>query len=282
MKANRLFLFCFLIDSVTENHFFSLSCSLYPHVTATPYYASGQSWDRGWPQNLYLNPESPIISNITFPAGFNITGTPLVTFRRIDILYSKAELNALYHIKHPNFSPNESLFGPEAVWTVPVQEYLDVFFSPMSKGNYGTMIVSTGGHWTTSLFRYFKDEGNGIEDLLEFFEFAMVQWGAQVQTAIWKEQKRLGVKTSSKVGPKKVVVRAYLPGHEDCHAFRKAWTEIKPFRWNWYNWGSIEDFNARFKVWLMFFCCGIMVLTYVFRRTLFLRGRNILISISCL
>jgi hypothetical protein len=235
-----------------ENHFFSLSCSLYPHVVATPYYSSGQSWDRGWPQNLYLNPKSPIISDIALPTGFNITGTPLVTFRRIDILFSKAELNALYHIKHPHFLPNDTLFGDEGVWTLPIQEYLDVFFSPMPKGNYGTMIVSTGGHWTTTLFKYFRDgdkmdSGYGIDDLLEFFEFAMSQWGAEVQTAIWKEEKRLGVK--SKVGTKKVVVRAYLPGHEDCHSFRKAWTEVEPFKWNWFNWGNIWDFNARFQVW---------------------------------
>ncbi|XP_006457300.1 hypothetical protein AGABI2DRAFT_229641 [Agaricus bisporus var. bisporus H97] len=237
-------------DSVTENHFFSISCSLYPHVIATPYYAPGSSWDRGWPQNLYLNPNSPIISSIAFPPGFNITGTPLVTFRRIDILFSKAELNALYHTNHPYFSPNDTLFGDEGVWTSPIREYLDLFFSPIPKGNYGTMIVSTGGHWTTRVFEYFldkdkEDSGYGIDNVLEFFEFAMLQWTAEVQTEIWKEQKRLGVKSRTKA--KKVVVRAYLPGHEDCHSFRKAWTEIEPFKWNWFNWGSIWDFNARFE-----------------------------------
>ncbi|KAF7782977.1 hypothetical protein Agabi119p4_2353 [Agaricus bisporus var. burnettii] len=70
-------------------------------------------------------------------------------------------------------------------------------------------------------------------------------WTAEVQTEIWKEQKRLGVKSRAKA--KKVVVRAYLPGHEDCHSFRKVWTEIEPFKWNWFNWGSIWDFNARFE-----------------------------------
>ncbi|KXN85845.1 hypothetical protein AN958_10789 [Leucoagaricus sp. SymC.cos] len=238
-------------DSVTENHYFSLSCILYPHVIATPYYAPGQNWDRGWPQNLYLNPNSSVVKDITFPPNFNISSTPLVTFRRIDILFSKAELNALYHLKHPHFSPNDTLFSEEGVWTMPIHDYLDIFFSPLPKANYGTMVVSTGGHWTTTLFSYFRDEekkdsGYGIDGVLEFFEFAMESWAAEVQTAIWKEERRLGLKRVRK-GKKKVVVRAYLPGHEDCHAHREAWTEVMPFVWNWYNWGNIWDFNARFQ-----------------------------------
>lgn len=240
-----------MADSVTENHFFSLSCILYPHVIATPFYAPGQNWDRGWPQNLYLNPNSPVVNNITFPPKFNITSTPLVTFRRIDILFSKSELNALYHIQHPYFSPNDTLFSEEAVWTKPLHEYLDIFLAPPPKGNYGTMIVSTGGHWTTTLFSYFRDEekkdsGYGIDGVLDFFELAMQGWAAEVQTALSKEERRLGVKRGRK--GKKVVVRAYLPGHEDCHSFRQARKEVQPFVWNWYNWGNIWDFNARFQV----------------------------------
>jgi hypothetical protein len=242
----------YLADSVTENHFFSMSCILYPHVIATPYYGPGQQFDRGWPQHLYLNPNSSILNDIKFPPNFNISSTPLVTFRRIDILFSKAELNALYHINHPYFSSNDTLFSEEGVWSMPVHEYLDIFLSASPKANYGTMIVSTGGHWTTTLFSYFRDEektdsGYGINDVLDFFEFAMESWAAEVQMALWKEERRLGPKIVRK-GKKKVVVRAYLPGHEDCHSHREAWTEVQPFVWNWYNWGNIWDFNARFQV----------------------------------
>lgn len=157
----------------------------------------------------------------------------------------------MYHIKHRYFSPNDSLFSGEAVWTTPIHDYLDLFLSPLPKANYGTMIVSTGGHWTTTLFSYFHDDekknsGNGIDGVLEFFEYAMQSWAAEVQTALSKEEKRLGPKMRRK--GKKVVVRAYLPGHEDCHSFRQAWKEVEPFKWNWYNWGSIWDFNVRFQV----------------------------------
>lgn len=43
-----------LVDSVTEQQFFSMSCMLYPHVIATPDYAPhGGSGPRDWPQHLY-------------------------------------------------------------------------------------------------------------------------------------------------------------------------------------------------------------------------------------
>lgn len=190
------------------------------------------------------------MKDIAFPPEFDIEVTPLVTFRRIDLLFSKAELNALYHIRHPSFSHNNTLFSEETVWTMPVQEYLDIFLSPLPKANYGTMIVSTAGHWTTTMFSYFrddekKDSGYGIDGILDFFEYAMEGWADEVQMALWKEEKRLGKKMVRK--GKKVVVRAYLPGHEDCHSHREAWTEIQPSVWNWFNWGSIWDFNARFQ-----------------------------------
>lgn len=191
------------------------------------------------------------MKDIAFPPKFDIESTPLVTFRRIDLLFSKAELNALYHIQHPYFSLNDTLFSQEAVWTMSVHEYLDIFLSPLPKANYGTMIVSTAGHWTTTMFSYFlddekKDSGTGIDDVLDFFEYAMEGWAAEVQMALWKDQKRFGTKMIR--NRKKVVVRAYLPGHEDCHNHREAWTEVQPFVWNWYNWGNIWDFNARFQV----------------------------------
>lgn len=235
-------------DSVTENHFFSISCTLHPHVIATPDYTSGASWDRGWPQNLYLKPDSPLVNTITFPPDFNISSSPLVTFRRIDILFSQGELNALYHTQNPHFSSNDTLFSEETVWTLPIYEYLDIFFSP---ANYGTMVVSTGGHWTTTLFSYFRDEskkdsGYGIESVLHFFEVSMQKWASEVQMALWKDEKRGGAKRTRK-GGKRVVIRAYLPGHEDCHSFRKPWAEVQPFVWNWYNWGNIWDFNLRFE-----------------------------------
>lgn len=246
------FFFCFLSDSVTENHFFSLSCILYPYVFATPDYTLG-GFDRAWAQNLYLNPSSHLIANLSLPEGFDIKITPLVTFRRIDLLLSKEELISIHTSSQPETVTlnDTSLFSDEGIWTLPVAEYVDEFLSPSPKGNYATMVVSTAGHWTTSTFS--KVEPPGINGILSLFGVAMERWAEDVQSALSKQHSSESASShlsGSSPGRKerRVVVRAYLPGHEDCHAFRKPWDEIQPFKWNWYNWAEIPQFNAIFEV----------------------------------
>lgn len=245
-------------DSVTENHFFSLSCLLYPHVIATPKYTEGVSFDRGWPQNLYLNPSSPLLQHkhISFPDGFDITVTPLVTFRRIDLLFSQAELLDIHRSIYP--SPPQAqgfkLFSDEPVWTLPLASYLDLFTSPLPLGNYATMVVSTAGHWTTTLFSGYRDEdkadaGYGIDPgLLSFFNEAMTIWAREVQAVLWNQHRsNLRFGRPAKKKKRRVLVRSYLPGHEDCHAAREPWAEVQPFVWNWYNWGYVDAFNRVFE-----------------------------------
>jgi hypothetical protein len=72
-------------DSVTQQHFFSLSCILYPDVIATPTFEEDKIHDRDsalW-QHLYLSPQSPLIHSIKFPDEFEIGLTPLVSFKRL-------------------------------------------------------------------------------------------------------------------------------------------------------------------------------------------------------
>ncbi|KAF5328648.1 hypothetical protein D9619_011535 [Psilocybe cf. subviscida] len=242
-------------DSVTENHFFSLSCILYPHVIATPDYTSGGSWDRGWPQNLYLSPSSPLVDKISFPKNFNISTTALVTFRRIDLLFSQDQLVEIHkelHAAKPTPLADDSLFSDEATWTLPIEEYLAEFFAPSA--NYATMVVSTAGHWTTTLFSKVSPEG--IDGVITLFEFAMKRWADIVQAALTKDQRALLKENpkwpASAPGrpPKRAVIRAYLPGHESCHDFRAAWAEVQPFQWNWYNWGEISRYNKIFETLL--------------------------------
>ncbi|TFK44094.1 hypothetical protein BDQ12DRAFT_3050 [Crucibulum laeve] len=237
-------------DSVTENHFFSLSCLLYPHVIATPNYTANPYFDRAWPQHLYLNPASPLVPRLSLPYGFNITSTPLVTFRRIDLLLSQEEIITVHAKMNPS---NSSLFSDEAVWTLPVTEYLDVFTAPLPTANYATMVVSTAGHWTATLFSGLrdeseKDEGYGIRGVIALFNEAMTHWANEVQERLWKEARGLGVAKGDRTkGNRQVVVRAYLPGHEDCHSYREPWKEVQPFVWNWYNWGNIWEYNQVFE-----------------------------------
>ncbi|EIW63587.1 uncharacterized protein TRAVEDRAFT_161946 [Trametes versicolor FP-101664 SS1] len=243
-------------DSVTENHFFSLSCLLYPHVRATPDYVANPYFDRGWPQNLYLDPASPLISKIKFPDGFDIETTPLVTFRRIDLLFEPSALDALYKQLHPDSAlatQGGNLFSDEATWNLAPAEYVKIFTAPLPRGNYATMVVSTGGHWTTTLFAGLKDAQlpkDGIENVVSFFGEAMDAWAGEVQALLYAaEKEERAMRSFHRKGrpPRQVVARAYLPGHEDCHDHRVPDKEYKPGRWGWYNWNQIGDLNNKFE-----------------------------------
>ncbi|KAF8149408.1 hypothetical protein B0H34DRAFT_802407 [Crassisporium funariophilum] len=235
----------FVGDSVTENHFFSLSCILGPHVIATPtYIANSGEFDRAWPQNLYLDPSSPVISSITFPKGFNIATTPLATFRRIDILFSKDEL-AKIHRNMPGQDKNLKdfgLFSDEGIWGVPLNDYIQEFLSPLPKGNYATMVVNTAGHWSETALA--KVNPPGIKGILHLFEEATKQWADKLQAALWKDERGSGsFRLMNSRKKRRAVVRAYLPGHYDCFEHRKPWSEIQPFTDHWFNWNEIQDFN---------------------------------------
>ncbi|KAG2127491.1 hypothetical protein DEU56DRAFT_528860 [Suillus clintonianus] len=248
-------------DSITENHFFSLSCLLYPHVRATPNYTENPYFDRAWQQNLYLSPSSPIIPEIAMPEGFSIENTPLVSFRRVDLLLNGTELDAIYHSsaffdeptdfdsEDPSSQPNrtESLFSDEAFWSLSPSEYMPTFLDSPPDANYGTLVVSTAGHWTTTVFGAFRDDdagedaGYGIQNVLAFFKVAMRAWAEEVQDAITEYHINGGTR------PKQVVVRAYLPGHENCHNIFEPTKSITPWVNKWYNWPWIADFNTEFQ-----------------------------------
>lgn len=111
------------------------------------------------------------------------------------------------------------------------------------------MIVNTAGHWTTTLFSGYSPKAvvfdgakQGIDGVIDFFGHAMTHWADEVQTALLNVSRR---ERGSK--KRQVLIRAYLPGHEDCHRYREPWEEIKPMRWNWYNWGRIWEFNDVFE-----------------------------------
>ncbi|KAJ2913338.1 hypothetical protein MD484_g7073, partial [Candolleomyces efflorescens] len=264
-------------DSVTENQFFSLSCLLYPHVLATPDYDKA-FFHRAWPQHLYLNPSSPLLhsdsegftasTKLRLPENFDIQKTPLVTFRRNDLLYLKEELEVIHRELHPEFykaNATFKLFGQKAVWTLSPFTYLDdIFFAPSS--HYRTLVVSTAGHWTTNLFTGYErpsvtegednPEGTGHEKevqpvyeydgILKFFEEVMERWVTRVQHL---GADRLGENQGAalELRPLTVIVRAYLPGHEDCHAHRSTWQEIVPYKEVFRNWGEIWRYNQVFE-----------------------------------
>lgn len=125
---------------------------------------------------------------------------------------------------------------------------MPTFLASPPEANYGTLVVSTGGHWTTTTMRAFRDEeagqyaGYGIQNVIAFFKVAMRTWAGQVQDAITEYHRNGGRR------PKQVVVRAYLPGHEDCHNYLEPTTEIPSWQNRWFNWPWIENFNEEFQV----------------------------------
>jgi len=225
-------------DSVTENHFFSLSCLLYPHVRATPNYTENPYFERDWQQNLYLLPSSPLVPKLKFPEGFSIESTPLVSFRRVDFLLSREELEGLYNsIYTPG--ANFSLFSNEAFWSLSPHEYVKQFTS--KENNYQTMVVNTAGHWTTGVFEGMKDsenKGGGVGNILYFFQHATAMWADLVQR-ILKESDR---------DDRQVVVRAYLSGHENCLNVFKPHTYIHEYTTQWWNWNWITEYNDILQV----------------------------------
>ena len=225
-------------DSVTENHFFSLSCLLYPHVRATPNYTENPYFERDWQQNLYLLPTSPLIPKLKFPKGFSVETTPLVSFRRVDLLLSREELEGLYKsIYAPD--ANSTLFSEEAFWSLSPHEYVQQFTS--KENNYQTMVVSTAGHWTTNVFRAMEDpenKGGGVGNVLYFFQHAVAMWADLVQKIL----------NESDRNDRQVVVRAYLPGHENCFNLFEPYTYIHEYTTQWWNWNWIAEYNDIFHV----------------------------------
>lgn len=239
------------IDSITDNQFFSLSCILYPHVIG--------------PENenqLYLNPASPLISEFNFPEGFDIATTPLVSFRRLDLLYDLQELVDHYQELY-NPPPDFTLFNDNKppAYSFSPKEYIPMFTAPLPLGGYSTLITSTAGHWTPGTFRGLLDSskpesGSGMDKITDFFRHVATRWAAQIQDAL-SDSERAGSRRGR--SRRRVIARAYLPGHEECHSYTQPWTVYNSSSAALYNWPWIKDINKVFQVrrqhnYLLFNC----------------------------
>lgn len=177
---------------------------------------------------------------------------------RVDLLLGKSQLNALHSSTHAS---DRSLFSEEQTWDLEPSIYLPQFLAPLPQGNYRTMIISTAGHWTTTLFSGFHNEtdedGNGLRELLPFFGEAMQLWVSGITEAL-DEAKRLEKQQRHimhrRTKERQVVVRAYVHGHDSCHLdhveLAGPLAEYSGLPRNWYNWGWIRRFNSVFEVFI--------------------------------
>ena len=65
-------------------------------LLSVPAFFTLGAFDRATQQNLYLKPPSSSPLKLSFPKGFDIAWTPLVTFCRIDLVLSKDELISIH------------------------------------------------------------------------------------------------------------------------------------------------------------------------------------------
>jgi hypothetical protein len=170
-------------------------------------------------------------------------------------LLGKSELTSLHSTLYPppSSDPPLPLFSEEGTWDLAPSEYLPIFLAPLPAGNYRTLILSTAGHWTTTLFSGFHNdneaEGNGLRGLLEFFSEAMNMLIDELATTLEEANRGKGGRQGK---DRQVVVRAYVHGHESCHdenvELAGPLNKYKPLVWNWYNWSWIRRFNDVFQV----------------------------------
>jgi len=227
------------LDSVTENHFFSLSCLLSPHVTVSPDFKALGRFEHDWPQYIYLNPDSQLLDELSPPAGFDPHTTPLVAYRRVDLLLSREEVVNAHRMMNGTLKQDQLFDTKEKLFTVSHQDYMAQFFTPLPAGGYRTLIANTGAHWTTHLFIGL----GGIEDILGLFETAMRGWAAVVGTSL-----ALVNKKAYRGRDYRVLVRSYPPGHNNCMRMHYPLQEVEPFDTKTYNWDELTIFNYIMEV----------------------------------
>ncbi|GAA6038651.1 hypothetical protein JCM8097_009466 [Rhodosporidiobolus ruineniae] len=216
-------------DSLTEQHFFSLGCTLFPHVEV--------KWGAGWwEQLMFLRGDSPLVPSLDLPPSFNFTGTPLITNIRTDHGFAKDELLAIYESTPQSaVVPSSDLFTDYPVQSPPVREYLDRFFSTgaweRSEERYHALIFSTAAHFTPREFAF----PAGQPEIKPFFEAVVANWTAEAAAYLDQDE-----------GNRQVVVRAASSGHDKCKS------SLQPFGDEWpepqsYNWADIPRMNAAFE-----------------------------------
>ncbi|GAA5988650.1 hypothetical protein JCM10908_003659 [Rhodotorula pacifica] len=85
-------------DSLSEGHFMSLSCLLYPHVRALWPYPPMSEWHQIKEEHLLLDKESPLVQEgrVLVPEGWDWDGRPLVSHVRTDHGLAPIELIEVY------------------------------------------------------------------------------------------------------------------------------------------------------------------------------------------
>ncbi|GAA6002607.1 hypothetical protein JCM10207_007589 [Rhodosporidiobolus poonsookiae] len=225
-------------DSLSEQHFFSLGCTLFPHVEVR--------WGAGWwEQLMFLRADSPLLDSLDLPPSFSLSSTPLITNLRTDHGYTKPELLLLFLSTPAAAStPRKKILTDYPVNSPPIDEYLSRFFSvgeyTDSPERYSTLIFSTGAHFTPREFAFPR----GQPAIQDFFGAVVANWTATAREYLERED---GQGADEGDGTRRqILVRAASSGHDECHE------AVSPFEDEWprpksYNWAVIPEMNAMFE-----------------------------------
>ncbi|TEB28414.1 hypothetical protein FA13DRAFT_791309 [Coprinellus micaceus] len=164
---------------------------------------------------------------------------------------------------YPGYPSRTHLFNnKERLHTQSVEEALGYLTAPLPYGNYATMIVSTGGHWRTTLFKGYADgekQGGGIDGVVAFYEHVARRWVREVQERLSRETRNgderegesmVVIGGGSRRITKNVVIRPYLPGHDQCREAKGVLEEVELMEYERYNWRHIWKFNHIFETLL--------------------------------
>ncbi|TNY21686.1 hypothetical protein DMC30DRAFT_394432 [Rhodotorula diobovata] len=214
-------------DSLAEQHFFSLGCVLFPHVTVT--------WGAGWwEQNMYLAPDAPILSSLVLPDGFDVAKTPLITNLRSDHGFTKPELVSIYESSpHSADTPSSQLFTDYPVQSPSIDEYLARFFAPEHR--YHALVFSTAAHFTPREFAF----RGGQAAIAPFFQTIARRWVDVAREYLDRDEP---------TGTREIIVRGASSGHDACHErvggpLNASETPAQTS----YNWGEIPRYNKVFE-----------------------------------
>lgn len=133
--------------------------------------------------------------------------------------------------------PVEELFTDYPLVSPSPKDYLDYFTLPAN--NYGTLIFSTGPHFTKREFA-FKSEPNGLPDIVTLYDAVVRDWVSQAA----------GYLAADKVKARKVVVRSTSSGHRDCDSYVRPLEEDIKEPTGLFNWDRLAEMNDLFEVGL--------------------------------
>ncbi|KAM0750152.1 hypothetical protein T439DRAFT_326112 [Meredithblackwellia eburnea MCA 4105] len=207
-------------DSVTHQHFFSLSCFLYEHVRYQRQRGKGQ---------LFLRPDTHLYNSSTLPSTFNFQ-QPLVSFIRTDHGFDRGELEELYDRLTPKAERVKGAVAKHKLESASFTFQLETFLDPAA--NYQALIFSTGAHFSAL---HFHTEGLG--NTLVFFKRLVGEWVDRMAEAL-----RTDGSTT-----KRVLVRAATSGHDDCHNHTMPYKKLHDWDQKLYNWGWMGRFNEAFR-----------------------------------